>query len=382
MNNVDDRSMWKSREEYKQRIADHFVNILQEKGLEWKKGWVSDQISPISESTGKPYKGINALYLYLIQQDRQLKDPRWLTAYSINVLHKDDHYHIKKGAQGTWIECWKVKDLVTNKLIDLKDANSLLKSGERSSKDLAFRCKPIHVFNASDVEGIEPYKSVTKKNYDISLSDMVHKISENMKVSIIHDGGNKAYYNPTEDKIHLPKEENFVDAYELDSTAMHELSHATGHESRLNRNLKNFFGSDEYAFEELIAEMSSCFMCVDLKQSEEHLNNHKAYVQSWIENIAQKPNVLLEALNEAKKAANYLELKAEIINQKEYEESLNNTIKIDTEDTPSHAKIIEDAIRETGKKPLNLRDYQAKAKAYNVQRNHNNKAYTKELGER
>ena len=70
-----------------------------------------------------------------------------------------------------------------------------------------------------------------------------------------------------------------------------------------------------------------------------------------------------------RKKANYIELKAKIINQKEYEESLNNTIKIDTEDTPSHAKIIEDAIRETGKKPLNLRDYQAKAKAYNVQRN-------------
>ena len=93
----------------------------------------------------------------------------------------------------------------------------------------------------------------------------IKKLSESMNVPIHYDGVGSAFYRPSTDDIHLPRPESFYSSAEFNGTALHELAHSTGHPTRLNRDIKNLFGSENYAFEELVAEMTSCFMSANLQ---------------------------------------------------------------------------------------------------------------------
>ena len=99
---------------------------------------------------------------------------------------------------------------------------------------------------------------------------------------------------------------------------------------RLNRNMTGFFGTGQYAYEELVAEMSSCFMgvCLDADMSPEHVNNHKAYVQSWIKEIRDKPDTLIKAIKDAQTAASYMDFKAGLISEKEYEAARSSAVEV------------------------------------------------------
>lgn len=121
----------------------------------------------------------------------------------------------------------------------------------------------------------------------------------------------------------------FHSDYEVNATAFHELAHSTGHPKRLNRNIQNNpFGSEAYAYEELVAEISSCFLGFNTPQTQEHIDNHKAYIQSWIQAISKKPETLINAIKDADKAADYMEAYAHIISLEEYEQRQNNTLTI------------------------------------------------------
>ena len=133
----------------------------------------------------------------------------------------------------------------------------------------------------------------------------------------------------------MPTPESFENTYAFNATALHELSHSTGHPSRLNRPQNSFFGTFQYAYEELVAEMCSCFMGygLDTEASSAHLDNHKAYVQSWIRAIREKPETLIKAIKDAQGAANYMDLKVGLISEKEYEAEKNRTIEIRKKDS-------------------------------------------------
>lgn len=111
------------------------------------------------------------------------------------------------------------------------------------------------------------------------------------------------------DDIHLPLPEFFESDNEYNATVFHELGHATGHESRLNREQRGNFGSPDYAKEELVAEITSAFMAETTGISIEDMNmdNHKAYVNSWIESIKDDPEVLMKAISQANDAADYMQ---------------------------------------------------------------------------
>lgn len=131
---------------------------------------------------------------------------------------------------------------------------------------------------------------------------------------------------PTRLYLFLRKEGGFA----YNATALQELSHSTGHPTRLNRPQGGFFGSEQYAYEELVAEMCSCFMGVELstEATPEHIDNHKAYVQSWIEAIRDKPDSLIRAIKDAEAAANYMDLQAGLITEKEYEKTCEGTMEV------------------------------------------------------
>lgn len=99
------------------------------------------------------------------------------------------------------------------------------------------------------------------------------------------------------------------------------MSHATGAEHRLNRSQNGRFGTEPYAYEELVAEISSCFLASELpmEQTEGHLQNHKAYVQNWIQGIKEQPEALFHAVKEAEQAVAYLEYHGGLMPREEYQ---------------------------------------------------------------
>ena len=198
------------------------------------------------------------------------------------------------------------------------------------------RTKSYPVFNGDMIEGI-PQLEVTLQEVD--PVELVDTISDSMQVPIVYHETDRAFYRPSEDRIYLPNREQFFSTYDYASTALHELAHATGAAHRLNRKLTGSTSQESYAQEELVAEITSCFLSSELpvKQTEEHIRNHQAYVQSWIRQIREKPESLIRAIQSAEQASNYLEYHGKRITWEEYQKRVGEV----QSNTPSEEKLPE-----------------------------------------
>lgn len=309
----------KNKNEYRKNIAEMFLKILEEDGLNWVKTWkaTSPQV-PFNGITKIRYKGLNNINLGIIAMMNEYKDPRWYTMVQImdkkGTYHKGQKWHLQKGTKAAFVEYWFPYDSIKKKMLTWTEYNNALKSN-RDPKDFVLCSRYTAVFNASCIDGIPELKKY--ENNDVQVDNLITTLSTNMNVEINYDGIDRAYYVPDEDKIHLPEISSFTSSEAFNTTALHELAHSTGHKSRLNRDIKNYFGSNDYAFEELIAEMTACFMSfnINIEVSDEHMQNHKAYIQSWVQSIKQKPDVLTKAIKAAQEAADYMEQKANILVQ-------------------------------------------------------------------
>ena len=240
----------KTKNDYREHLADTFIKAIEEDGLHWKKGWVGME-TPKSAITDMPYRGVNRFMLGLEALCKGYKDSRWATFNQI----QDKGWRLEKGSKGVQIEFWMPLDPETGKPTTWDRINEL----KKDNPDLNYKSVPkyYYVYNGDNIKGI-PERQYQPR--EVKVEDIVPKISKNMGVEILNDGGDRAFYRPAEDKIHLPAPEQFLSSYDYYATAMHELAHATGAEHRLNRDLSGMFGTPSYAFEELVAEMSSAFM--------------------------------------------------------------------------------------------------------------------------
>lgn len=259
-------------------------------------------------------------------------DPRWVTMVQImdkdSKYHPKEKWHLKAGSKATYVEYWYPFDLKNKKALTWDQYKQEIQGGRRED-EFKLSTRYTAVFNACNVEGM-PEISQEPENTNIHMDEMVQKLSKGMGVQILLDGGDQAYYSPHQDQIHLPTPGSFENEYAFNATALHELSHSTGHPSRLNRPMSGFFGTSQYAYEELVAEMCSCFMGFDLhaEASANHIDNHKAYVQSWIQAIREKPETLIKAIKDAQAAANYMDWKAGLITDKEYELAKSSVMEV------------------------------------------------------
>lgn len=309
----------KNRAEYRELLAKEFLRSLSEKGLDWKRGW--NRSGPMNAVTKREYHGINRFYLSMVAWNRGYQDPRWATMVQImdkkNLYHPGEKWHLKAGSKAIYVEYWYPYDTQLHRALSW-GVFRRLPAEERSDPRYILRVSYTPVFHASQIDGIPAW--IPETGSAQRLDQLVDTISKNMDVVIAYDGGDRAYYSPGEDRIHLPQPAMFHNEYELNSTALHELAHATGASSRLDRACCAGFGTPEYAYEELIAEISSCFMSIDIQseQTPTHIKNHIAYVQSWIQIIQDQPEVLIRAVNEAQRVAGYMEYKAELVSEEEY----------------------------------------------------------------
>ena len=270
-----------------QVIADRIIESLDKGEVPWRKPWsLSAGIRP-QNVQGRPYSGINRIVLGLAPYS----DPRWITFSKAIELGG----HIKKGEKSTPIVFWK--------FLDVERENQ---NGEVVEKTIPL-LRYYSVFNIQQCEGLKlPSLEIPEKVMEPILA--AEKIVANMpnRPAMEHDGGDRAYYSPTSDSIHLPLTRNFHSMEEYYSTAFHELGHSTGHPSRLNRHEMETgiagFGSPVYSREELVAEFTSAFLCNE-SGIQNTIENSTAYIRGWSNAINRDKRMVVTAASLGQKAA-------------------------------------------------------------------------------
>lgn len=275
--------------------------------MQWVQGWANSGFSrPYNGGSNRAYNGLNRFILSFEAMERGWTDPRFFTFKQAS----DEGYSVKKGEKSTRVEYWAVWDDVEKKSISISEYRKILKSDLDEDRYRLYS-KAAYVFNAHQLNNIEllPVVSPQHNFQENRLAEEVLScLSQNMDVPI-HYGGDRAYYSPTGDYVQMPQREAFFTAEDYYSTLGHELSHATGAASRLNRPMDSLYANAEsYALEELRAEIASTYFCAELgvNISDKALESHQAYVASWLKAIKEDHNALFAALKDADKIADYM----------------------------------------------------------------------------
>lgn len=282
-------------------IVDKVIARLENGVAPWVKPWKNGVGGnfPHNGNSGRRYRGVNVILLWMAPYS----DPRWFTFKGVKKLGGS----VRKGEKGT--------DVVFFKMLTRKETNE---DGEVVVQRIPF-LRGYKVFNAEQCEGL-PERVDHDENDRVDPQvgfELAAQVVEANGVEVSH-GGDRACYIPSMDRICMPDVDQFEDVPSYWSTMLHEEVHSTGAESRLNREFGKRFGSEEYAFEELIAEMGSAFLCTHL-QVEGKLQ-HEEYIGNWIEVLRNDKWALWTASREAERASDYLLKQAGIIEDEEDQE--------------------------------------------------------------
>lgn len=288
--------------DFRQEVTDQIVGMLEKGVAPWQKPWEPGDPAigkPINPTTERPYRGGNAVHLLATALQRGYDDPRWMT---YNQAAKEG-WQVKRGEKGTQIEYWEA----SAKRGDEKSRGSETDGVTKSKNDgPRFLHRVYTVFNAQQIEGVPPLAPKTHSAFEAVRAG--EEILKNSGVAVHHDQGDRAFYKRSTDSIHLPPKEQFKDAAAYYGTALHELAHATGHPSRLNRATLNEsyrFGDTNYAKEELRAELASVFLAAE-RGIPHDPQQHAAYVGSWIKVLKEDKHEIFRAAHDANAAADFL----------------------------------------------------------------------------
>ncbi len=287
-------------------------NLEKGTGL-WQQGWVTNT-APESAITGKKYHGMNNFFLTLVALSQGYKDNRWATYKQI----EENGWHFKTDAEGkslgkgagVSVEFYTLQDKQTKKPFEKSTVAGMSEEEKQEyMKENVFPIRKFYrVFNGDLIDGIpELERKEINPNDRVERADKFLQAWSDYEAKIYH-GGAQAYYSPKQDEIHLPRVEDFISMQEYYSAAFHETGHSTGHESRLNREVANKFGTPEYAEEELRAEIASMFIGQEfgVMADASAIRNNSAYIQAWKEKIEENPNVLFTAIADANNISKYI----------------------------------------------------------------------------
>ena len=267
-----------------QLVTDRIIAELEKGVIPWERPWTGVREGAYSRATGKPYSLLNQMLLG--------KPGEYLTYKQA----QEAGGQVRKGEKGSIVVFWK---------IDAK-AEKDKDTGEQKIRQFPI-LKYYYVFHVDQCDGIEPkYKEPVFTPLDPveEAERMLTDYSTRCGVPIIHEKGNRAFYRPSEDAIHLPLMEQFSEQAEYYSVAFHESVHSTGHKSRLNRLDDNSrFGNEVYSKEELVAEMGAACILHELGiETDSSFRNSAAYIQSWLHALKDDPKMVVHAAGKAEKA--------------------------------------------------------------------------------
>tara|TARA_R100000315_G_C5225846_1_gene136950 strand:- start:188 stop:1120 length:933 start_codon:yes stop_codon:yes gene_type:complete len=304
------KSTQKTEEVTTDKIVETLQNII-DNGLDWGgwlKGWTEQRYPYINAVTKKPYKGSNVLILSIMGM--AYSDPRYLTWNQ--VINKGGT--VRDSERKKWIPIVFYQTICTECRKPTTGKKQVCECGfegvERWENAYGFY-KYSRVYNVEQCENldIEPIEVKEYKEFDV-IADAQKIIDgylgERNAPSLQWDGRGRAFYSHSTDSIHMPK--GFVSAEEQCGTLFHEMAHSTGHESRLSRRDMNefsHFGDEQYAKEELVAELSASTLCsyAGITQT---FDNHVAYLRGWIKVLNDDKSLLLKASRQADKATKYI----------------------------------------------------------------------------
>lgn len=266
-----------------QMITNRILEQLEKGVIPWRKDW---RDAAISHTTGKGYRGINALIL-----DRPGE-------YATFAQVKKEGGRIKKGAHGY--------PVVYYSTITITDDDG-------KEKKIPWPTKYYTVFHIDDCEGVAPKYQQDNKTIatDDDAEAVIADYLTRSGVRMEHIAQNQAFYRPSTDSVTLPLREQFDRSGGYYDTVFHELTHSTGHKKRLNRpgitDKAAAFGGKTYSKEELVAEIGSAMVYSQLGMgTPEQLDNSTAYVQSWLKVLENDPKMVVSAANQAQRAADLI----------------------------------------------------------------------------
>ena len=319
-------------DEILKKFADMMVKIIKKANANnWKKGWmgVNGSIQGLPQNiSGRTYSGGNSFFLMFNTAEKGYKTPVYMTFKQA----KEQNLHVKSGEKSVPIFKWglSIKD-ENGKRVSEEDYNAMSQE-ERATMDVRPFPKMFHVFNIDQTN----LEEVNKKRYDAIVArfqtpEQEVKDTKGMYVNEALDRmfeqkawhaniqydkpADQAFYRPSTDTIVLPMKEQFKlgktpeevyhDGMEYYSTALHEMAHSTGHESRLDRKI-GAQGTDNYAHEELIAEMTSALVGSTMGFDRKILENNANYLSGWLSRLRDKPETITTIMTDVGKASDMI----------------------------------------------------------------------------
>jgi len=286
------------KQEYAEQVAGRLIEQLEQGTAPWQKPWKPGELKlPYNPTTGKEYRGMNAMWLEMQGQS----DPRWMTYNQAS----GEGAQVRKGEKGSHIVYWKFSD--EKKATDEQGRPILDEDGKQKTINVQLerpRSFTAVVFNASQIDGLPPLEARPVAP-EPERHARAETILTNSGANINHEPGDRAFYSPGRDSITLPERNQFDTADNYYATALHEVGHWTGHPSRLDRDLSHPFGSEGYAREELRAEIASLMIGERLDIGHDP-GQHAAYVGSWIKALKEDPREIFRAAADAERISGFV----------------------------------------------------------------------------
>jgi antirestriction protein ArdC len=265
------------------QITERIVALLEKGTVPWRKPWTAQTGLPRNLITKKPYRGINTLLLHAMHYE----SPYWLTFRQALELGG----HVRKGEKSCPVVFWKQ--------LEHEDKQT----GEKEKIPMM---RFYFVFNVAQCDGLKNLPAPIMTTTPSKPAEIIAAMPQRPEIK---HGMAKAYYAPRADYVAMPNRTSFEKDAGYFATLFHELVHATGHASRLNRPTLTEsagFGSNPYCKEELIAEMGAAFLCGQAGISESILDNSAAYIQNWLEQLQNDKKLIVQAAGQAQRAADFI----------------------------------------------------------------------------
>lgn len=272
-----------------EQITNAIVSAIEEGAGKYEMPWHALS-TPLNATNRKPYRGVNVLMPWTTARKHAYASNEWATYRQ----WQEAGVQVRRGERSTTVVFWNFYDRPEEEQED---------SDTPEDRPRCFaRC--YHVFNASQVDGyVVPTAFELPESVRVESADRFFASIP----AVVKRGGDRAFYSPTGDFIQMPPFTQFKSPEGYVCTKAHEFGHWSGAASRLNRDLSGRFGDERYSMEELIAELTSCFVCADPRIQSEPRVDHAPYISSWIRVLKNDKKTIFTVASKAQEAASYLQ---------------------------------------------------------------------------
>jgi antirestriction protein ArdC len=302
-----------------ERITERILELMDKGVCPWRRPWSTRIAPPQNFCTKRQYSGMN----FLMLSCSGFQSPYFMTFRQVQT-HGGT---VKKGSHGFPVVYWGTTEKEAHD--EPKGSSESLGSTDDGKTRLIPFLRSYTVFNAEQIEGIDFPFPVRENETPFNPIERAEEVVRSWTDApeTLH-GFPRAYYRPDTDKIHLPNPQDFKTPEEYYRTRFHEMGHATGAEHRLNRPIRNRFGNEAYSREELVAEMTSAFLCAQCGLDNAVIESQSAYIENWMKAIRDDKRLVITAASQAQKAANYIQGIVKDVSTPSIAQRLANEMKV------------------------------------------------------